>query len=247
MRFNPSPNWPTPQAGWTPPRVWRPDPAWGPPPAGQQLVDEPPKGGMPSRLKITRAVVGVLVALGVIGALTGCGDDPSTTPAASQASAAEKAAEAPAATAAPKAGPPPDAAGIGDKVRVGEFEYTVVKVVPGGKALGKPGFQIKALGRYVLVTLKVANVGDEPLTFSESAVQGFDQEGRVGILTGAAEEFIEPDNMMALFTIDPGKTKEGQIVFDLPEGSELAALKLDAGVVEQLYGDRSDGVWVALK
>ncbi|MDO5644886.1 MAG: hypothetical protein Q4G21_04235 [Dermabacter sp.] len=31
-RFNPPPNWPIQEPGWTPPEGWQPDPAWGPAP-----------------------------------------------------------------------------------------------------------------------------------------------------------------------------------------------------------------------
>ncbi|WP_422117568.1 hypothetical protein [Brachybacterium sp. UNK5269] len=33
-RFNPPPNWPIDDAGWTPPPGWQPDPSWGPAPEG---------------------------------------------------------------------------------------------------------------------------------------------------------------------------------------------------------------------
>lgn len=33
-RFNPPPNWPIEEAGWTPPPGWTPDPEWGPAPDG---------------------------------------------------------------------------------------------------------------------------------------------------------------------------------------------------------------------
>ena len=33
-RFNPPPNWPVNEPGWTPPPGWQPDPSWGPAPDG---------------------------------------------------------------------------------------------------------------------------------------------------------------------------------------------------------------------
>lgn len=33
-RFNPPPNWPVGEPGWTPPPGWQPDPSWGPAPEG---------------------------------------------------------------------------------------------------------------------------------------------------------------------------------------------------------------------
>jgi len=34
MLFNPPPDWPTPQGGWSPPPDWQPDPSWPPAPKG---------------------------------------------------------------------------------------------------------------------------------------------------------------------------------------------------------------------
>ncbi|MCT1557053.1 hypothetical protein M3A96_02780 [Helcobacillus massiliensis] len=36
LRFNPPPNWPPAEPGWTPPEGWQPDPAWGEAPADWQ-------------------------------------------------------------------------------------------------------------------------------------------------------------------------------------------------------------------
>jgi hypothetical protein len=37
VRFNPSPGWPAPALGWTPPPGWEPDPSWPPAPPGWQF------------------------------------------------------------------------------------------------------------------------------------------------------------------------------------------------------------------
>lgn len=44
-RFNPPPNWPIDEEGWTPPPGWQPDPAWGPAPEGWNfwVADEAPQ------------------------------------------------------------------------------------------------------------------------------------------------------------------------------------------------------------
>ncbi|MBK0330033.1 hypothetical protein I8D64_01255 [Brachybacterium sp. MASK1Z-5] len=44
-RFNPPPNWPIDEEGWTPPPGWQPDPAWGPAPEGWNfwVADDAPQ------------------------------------------------------------------------------------------------------------------------------------------------------------------------------------------------------------
>ncbi len=250
-KFNPPPNWPAPPTpGWTPPAGWTPPVEWGPVPDGWQLwIEEPakPSGGIPRWAKITGVVVAVLLVIGVIGSLGDSGDE--TTPAASDVTTApadaatEPAKAAPSKAAESKKAPAkavaPAGAGIGDKVRDGKFEFTVVKVKPGVKSIGPDGFQEKAQGQFVLVTLRVENIGDEPQTFVDSAQKGFDGKGREVAPDSTAGIYIE-DNEVFFEEINPGNTVKGQIVFDIPKGATLTGLELH----DSLF---SGGVKVSLK
>lgn len=76
LRFNPPPNWPPAPAGWTPPPGWEPDPAWGPAPHGWPLwvsLDASRKSWFGSHkvATVVGSVVGLVIMLGVIGAVAG--------------------------------------------------------------------------------------------------------------------------------------------------------------------------------
>lgn len=86
MRYNPPPNWPQPPAGWTPPTGWQPDPSWSPPPPGWQLwlEDKPAKH---TTRNVILAVLGVLLVIGVIGAVANGTKTPATSSAPTSAAA----------------------------------------------------------------------------------------------------------------------------------------------------------------
>lgn len=78
-RFNPPPNWPRPQHGWTPPPGWRPDPGWPPPPPGWQLWIEIPDHGPGAPHTISAQAHAIQpVAAQPVGAPPPAGTGPST-------------------------------------------------------------------------------------------------------------------------------------------------------------------------
>lgn len=249
MRYNPPPNWPAPPQGWTPPPGWQPDPSWPPPPQGWQLwVDDqtphhatpPPSGGLPTWVKVGGAVLGVLLVVGVIGALVSP-DDPDT----SNQVAADVADEPTTEPAETKRAKPttteaaPEGPGIGDKVRDGKFEFTVLKVQPGVRKVGGEFFEEKAQGQFVLVTIRVRNIGDEAQTFTDSAQAAFDAKGREYAADTEAAIYLE-DNDVFLEEINPGNKVTGVVVFDVPKATKLTRLELHDSIF-------SGGVEVALR
>ena len=71
--WNPPPAWPRPPDGWRPPAGWTPDPAWGPAPPGWQYevpVPDTRRFYEKKRYILPTAALGVLVALGALGANT---------------------------------------------------------------------------------------------------------------------------------------------------------------------------------
>src|SRR5664279_2100636 len=160
------------------------------------------------------AVIGVII--GVSAAGKGC------TPAAS----------APAAAA-------PAASGVGTSVRDGKFEFTVQKVQPSVASLGTADLGVKPQGSFTVVTLKVANIGDEPQTFFDSNVKGFDSTGREFSPSSSAAVYL-PDNGTAfLAEINPGNSVTGKVVFDVPKAAKLVSVELHDSAL-------SDGVAVPL-
>ncbi|MGH8939412.1 MAG: DUF4352 domain-containing protein, partial [Actinomycetes bacterium] len=115
-------------------------------------------------------------------------------------------------------------AGIGDKVRDGKFEFTVVSIKPGPKQIGGSDFGVKAQGRFVLVNITVKNIGDEP-----QSLFGDNQYLFIGDKKYSAdsEAAIYLDDSKSLYEeINPGNALKGVVVFDLPKQGKPTKLEL---------------------
>jgi Domain of unknown function (DUF4352) len=164
-------------------------------------------------------ILGLIVVLGIIGALAGGGDDEGTGTATDEPSATTagtRTTEAPAQEAA---------AGIGDPVRDGKFEFTVSKIECGKSRIGSVDFGAKAQGQFCLAYMKVENIGKEAQTLDASsqymygsAGQRFDADTEAAIYLDDSQTFLEQ--------INPGNAVNGIVVFDIPKNAEPASLQL---------------------
>lgn len=129
--------------------------------------------------------------------------------------------------------------GIGDPVRDGKFEFTVKKVKTGVKKVGDQYLSEKAQGQFVLVTMKVENIGEEAQLFAGSAQKLIDTKGREHSADDGAAIYVK-DSQSFLEDINPGNSVTGTVVFDIPKGAVPASLELHDSVL-------SDGVAVNLQ
>jgi hypothetical protein len=181
-------------------------------------------------------VTGGIFALIVVGGIFGGGK--SGTGATSPTVTAAPAANGDATQAAPakaEAAPPK----VGVEVRDGKFAFTVVKVETGLPTIGSDFTKSTAQGSYVLVHLKVRNIGDKAQLLSDSSQKLIDAQGRKFDADTSAAIMSLENNQTFLNNINPGNEVTGTLVFDVPAGVELAALELH----DSLF---SGGVKVAL-
>lgn len=183
---------------------------------------------------ITLIALGALTLLGV---LFGGGEE---TPAAESSPAATPSAEASEAAASAEATPTQAApteeaaateeaaneAGIGVPVRDGKFEFVVESVQPGVASVGDEFLNQTAQGAFTLVTLKVTNIGDQPQTFFDSNVRGFDSQGRELSADTTAGLYANPSGEGFINDINPGNSVTAVVVFDLPAGETLTKLRV---------------------
>jgi len=128
---------------------------------------------------------------------------------------------------------PTVAAGIGDQVQDGSFAFTVTEVETGIESLGESFLRAEAQGMFVLVHVKVTNVGSEAQMFSGGNQTLLDAQGReFSSDVGAAVMNVE-DSEQFLNEINPGNTVNGTVVFDVPEGLKLTSIVLR----ESLFSD----------
>lgn len=118
------------------------------------------------------------------------------------------------------------AAGVGTPVRDGKFEFTVTDVQTDVAQVGPELLEQKAQGAYTLVTLTVANIGDEAQTFDANNVTGTDSQGREVKSDGTASLYANEGSQSFLEEINPGNSISAVVVFDLPAGESLASIKV---------------------
>jgi len=110
------------------------------------------------------------------------------------------------------------APGIGDKVRDGKFQFTVTGVKTGVAKVGDQYLNKKAQGQYVLVSVKIANIGDKPQTMFGDNQKLFIKGNEYSADTEAA---IYAKNSKVLWEeINPGNSVKGVIIFDVPKSAK---------------------------
>jgi hypothetical protein len=143
----------------------------------------------------------------------------------------------PAKVAAPKPAAPAGP-GLGTSVRDGKFEFVVTKVKKGVSRVGGEYANEKAQGQFVLVYVKVTNIGEEPQTLLDSEQKLRDSRGREFSTNSVASLYID-DNDVLFNEINPGNSVKGVLVYDMPKNSSPASIEVHDSFL-------SDGVVVRL-
>lgn len=125
---------------------------------------------------------------------------------------------------APKVDAP--AAGIGTKVRDGNFEFVVTGVQRPGKMLvGKMNEMLTAHGEFVVVRVNVTNIGNDAKSPDCSCQLLFNDAGREFEPSPAI--LSTKDALKFVRRIDPGETvKDVLVLFDVVPGTKVADIEL---------------------
>lgn len=201
-----------------PPPGPHPPPYYGPPPAPKK-----------SKTGLIVAIIGGVLALCCIGTVAiglagGAGKQAAKVP--DPPAAEQPAAPGDATKPAAKKPPAKKAAGIGDPVRDGKFEFVVTDMVCGKKQVGNEFLNKKAQGQFCIVDVTVRNIGDESQLFSGGSQKAFDAKGTEFSNDGSAEMYANDQSQTFLEEINPGNQVKGKLVFDVPAATKLTALEL---------------------
>lgn len=214
---------------------------YGPPPTAQFPAVAPPRK-RPAWLVPTAIGVGAMVLLCCgIGAVSAVFSDPkpASVSASEPPTAAAPTSAAPAtATTAPapvKTTPPapakPKTFGIGDKVRGGDFEFTVNSVKCGISQVGSSYFNHKAQGTFCRVSVTAKNVTKSAHLFhADGTITAQDGAGREYEVDGEAAIYGNEDGKGFLDEINPGNSVKANVYFDVPKGTKLKTITFDAGL-----------------
>lgn len=159
--------------------------------------------------------IGAIVVIAVAVNLASGGQDTSTSGTASSSQAATEGSSAPAEESAP---------GIGDAVRDGKFEFTVQNVERGVASVGDQYTSQTPQGEYVLVTLNVANIGNEQQLFDTSSQKLLDGQGREYSTDTLATVTNDPN--LGFSQINPGNSLVATLVYDVPAGTAPSEIEL---------------------
>jgi hypothetical protein len=207
---------------WQPPNAPTQQPTgggWQAPPRGP--YQQPPPRKRRRGLKITLGIVGGIVVLIIVAAALGGGTSGTGTGTNASTGTGNSAAAQGAGSSVP---------GVGDKVRDGKFEFVVTKVSH-ADSVGDTQYGLgeTAQGRFLIVSLKVTNIGSQSQTLDDSSQYAYDTSGRKFSANSAADidlGGVSGQNSTWLQDINPGNTVHGKIAFDMPRGDKAAKIEL---------------------
>ncbi|MER7459338.1 DUF4352 domain-containing protein [Micromonospora sp. NPDC126480] len=191
------------------------------------------------------AIVALCCGVGMVGVIVGdpeptrvsSSERPSPPPPAESAPSTSSSAPSPATTTVAPADPsPPPSAGpkvyrVGDKVRGGDFEFTVNSVKCGISQVGDSFLNRKAQGMFCRVNISVKNVTRSAHMFhADGTVTAQDAAGREYDADGTAGMYGNDDANGFLDEINPGNTVRANVFFDVPKGTKLKTVTFDAGL-----------------
>lgn len=247
----PAGQYPPPPTGHYPP----PAPGQFPPHAGQfpppQVAKKRPSWLLPTLIGVGVFVVlccGGSIAIGLVSddkktdGLSASKDIPAASPSTSAPSpaapatspaapATSSAAPAPAKTTAAQEPTKPKTFGIGDKVRGGDFEFTVNSVKCGISQVGNEFLNTKAQGIFCRVNVTAKNVTKRAHLFhADTTLTAQDASGREYSPDGVAGMYGNEDAKGFLDEINPGNSVKANVFFDVPKGTKLKTVTFDAGL-----------------
>lgn len=161
-------------------------------------------------------LVVLVVALVVVVASVGGGGGGGSQTAGS--GSGEEAEDQPGATKA-------NAVAIGEPVKAGKVEWTVVTAREATSL--KSSFGGKKDGSFVIVDFNFTNGNKEAVTLDSESFRLIDSEGREFEVDTDTYEYVEPGKDIFLDQVNPGVSKEGEVIFTVaPDASDFT---LEAG------------------
>lgn len=121
----------------------------------------------------------------------------------------------------PRNDAPGDVVDLGELGVVGQWRVTVDGI--GTASTYTNEFtEERARGEFELVDVTVENAGNEPRYFDSSAISLVDDEGNAHVSSTTIE-----DDALFLEQLDPGDRASGTAVVDVPEGTEVAEVRME--------------------
>ena len=133
------------------------------------------------------------------------------------------------------------AATLGEPVGVGDVEWVVTNARKATQL--QSSFDEPRQGNFVVLDFTFKNNGAEALTLDSESLVLKDDGGRTFEAGPDTFGYIEPDKDIFLEQVNPGVTREGEVIFTIPE--DAAQLKAEMGDAE-LFTDEAGYVNIGI-
>jgi hypothetical protein len=116
----------------------------------------------------------------------------------------------------------------GSAVRDGKFEFQVLGIDRAktvSDPTGNPYMTATAQGEFIVITMSVANIGDQPQNYFGQNQKVIDASGREYGASTEADMYMNTSNSV-MGDINPGNSIQVKAAFDVPPGTQPAALEV---------------------
>lgn len=175
----------------------------------------------------SRTALIVVVVIAILFAIGKCGGDDDDRASSTSSSSSTTSRPLAAAPSRAETMAEPTAAPAGSAVRDGKFEFRVLTVTRAAQAgdLSNPYMIAEAQGEFIIVTLSVQNIGDEPQAYFGSNQKLIDTSGREYGSDSEASMWMNQEGGI-MSDINPGNSIQVRAAFDVPPGTQPAELEL---------------------
>jgi len=128
---------------------------------------------------------------------------------------------------------------MGDSIQAGDFKWKITKSSTAteiGEDLMGTFFGEKADGIFIILDVEVENTGNSANYLMDSYLKLVDDQGREFSPSTAAAIYLKPEGSALMFEqVNPGITKKGKIVFDVPKDLKVADIKISSNLLESTF------------
>jgi len=123
---------------------------------------------------------------------------------------------------------------LGDTIQAGNFKWRITKVSTAkeiGQSIMGSFVGERADGVFVILDVEVENTGNSAEYLSDYYIKLVDSQGREFSPNTVAAMYLKPEgSALAFEQINPGITKKGKIVYDVPEGITSFNVKITSSL-----------------
>lgn len=124
---------------------------------------------------------------------------------------------------------------LGDIIQAGDFKWKITKVSTTkeiGQDIAGSFFGVKADGIFVILDVEVENTANSAKYLTDSYIKLVDSQGREFSPNTVAAIYLKPEGSALVFEqVNPGITKKGKIVYDVPENVKSFNVKITSSLL----------------